>query len=207
MAKNPFVFPSTFSNSQSSIPSSSSSSPSPSFNSSSSYPSSPSLTSPFQPSHQSLPSPRQTSSSHFSWPSNDVVGPCAACKILRRQCTDKCYLASYFPSTTEPHNFTVVGSLFGLSDVHEFLQSGSVLKCVHALSCPGNKFHSCVFHPTYPSLLVIGGYQCLGLWNMAESRTMTLFAAHEGLISALAVSPLTSLIASASHDKLIKLWK
>ncbi|KDP32542.1 hypothetical protein JCGZ_14754 [Jatropha curcas] len=126
MAKNPFVFPSTFSNSESSIPSSSSSSPSPSFNSSSSYPSSPSLNSPFQPSHQSLPfPPSQTSSSHFSLPSKDVVGPCAACKILRRQCTDKCYLASYFPSTTEPHNFTVVDSLFRLNDVHEFLQRNS----------------------------------------------------------------------------------
>ncbi|XP_037492795.1 uncharacterized protein LOC105639177 [Jatropha curcas] len=77
-------------------------------------------------SHQSLPlPPSQTSSSHFSLPSKDVVGPCAACKILRRQCTDKCYLASYFPSTTEPHNFTVVDSRFGLSDVHEFLQRNS----------------------------------------------------------------------------------
>lgn len=31
--------------------------------------------------------------------------------------------------------------------------------CLHELSCNGNKFHSCVFHPNYPSLLVIGCYQ------------------------------------------------
>lgn len=39
------------------------------------------------------------------------------------------------------------------------LGSGSEADCVHELSCNGNKFHSCVFHPTYPSLLVIGCYQ------------------------------------------------
>jgi WD40 repeat protein len=39
------------------------------------------------------------------------------------------------------------------------LGSGSEGECVHELSCNGLKFHSCVFHPTYPSLLVIGCYQ------------------------------------------------
>ena len=39
------------------------------------------------------------------------------------------------------------------------LGSGSEGDCVHELSCSGNKFHSCVFHPTYPSLLVVGCYQ------------------------------------------------
>lgn len=39
------------------------------------------------------------------------------------------------------------------------LSSGNDGECVHELSCSGNKFHSCVFHPTYPHLLVIGCYQ------------------------------------------------
>ena len=39
------------------------------------------------------------------------------------------------------------------------LGSGSEGECVHELNCNGNKFHSCVFHPTHPSLLVIGCYQ------------------------------------------------
>nr|XP_010925121.1 transcriptional corepressor LEUNIG isoform X2 [Elaeis guineensis] len=84
--------------------------------------------------------------------------------------------------------------------------SGSEGECVHELSCNGNKFHSCVFHPTHPSLLVIGCYQSLELWDMPESKTMTL-PAHEGLIAALAVSNVTGSVASASHDKFIKLWK
>ncbi|GAB2233493.1 hypothetical protein Drorol1_Dr00002716 [Drosera rotundifolia] len=86
------------------------------------------------------------------------------------------------------------------------LGSGSEGECVHELSCNGNKFYSCAFHPAYPSLLVIGCYQSLDLWNMSENKTMTL-SAHEGLIAALAVSSITGLVASASHDKNVKLWK
>ncbi|XP_052206576.1 transcriptional corepressor LEUNIG-like [Diospyros lotus] len=85
------------------------------------------------------------------------------------------------------------------------LGSGREGECVHEF-CNGNKFHSCVFHPTYSSLLVIGCYQNLELWNMTENKTMTL-SAHEGLIAGLAVSTVTGLVASASHDKTVKLWK
>ncbi|KAJ8497715.1 hypothetical protein OPV22_008267 [Ensete ventricosum] len=86
------------------------------------------------------------------------------------------------------------------------LGSGNDSECVHELSCNGNKFHSCVFHPNYPSLLVIGCYQSLEIWDMKENKTMTL-PAHDGLIAALAVSNATGVIASASHDKCVKLWK
>ncbi|RVX19905.1 Transcriptional corepressor LEUNIG [Vitis vinifera] len=48
--------------------------------------------------------------------------------------------------------------------------------------------------------------QYLELWNMSENKTMTL-AAHDGLIAALAVSTVSGLVASASHDKIVKLWK
>lgn len=86
------------------------------------------------------------------------------------------------------------------------LRSGSEGDCLHDLSCNGNKFYSCVFHPTYSSLLVIGCYQTLELWNMSENKTMAV-SAHEGLIASLAVSTVTGLVASASHDKTLKLWK
>ena len=32
-------------------------------------------------------------------------------------------------------------------------------ECIHELNPSGNKFHSCVFHPGFPALLVVGGYQ------------------------------------------------
>ncbi|KAG6532578.1 hypothetical protein ZIOFF_006427 [Zingiber officinale] len=78
--------------------------------------------------------------------------------------------------------------------------------CISELSSNGNQFHSCIFHPRYTQILVIGGYQSLELWNRIENQTMTV-QAHEGVIAALAQSSFTGMIASASHDKSVKLWK
>ncbi|KAI4376325.1 hypothetical protein MLD38_014102 [Melastoma candidum] len=86
------------------------------------------------------------------------------------------------------------------------LGAGAEGECVHELSCSGNKFQSCVFHPSYPSLLVIGCYQSLELWNVRENKRRSV-AAHDGLIAALAASNVTGLVASASHDQTVKLWK
>lgn len=41
---------------------------------------------------------------------------------------------------------------------------------------------------------------------MVENQSMTV-QAHENLIAALAQSPVTGMVASASHDKTVKLWK
>lgn len=78
--------------------------------------------------------------------------------------------------------------------------------CIQELTSNGNQFHSCVFHPSYSALLVIGGISSLELWNMAENKSMTI-AAHENIISALAQSRVTGMVASASHDSSVKLWK
>ncbi|CAB4294393.1 unnamed protein product [Prunus armeniaca] len=32
-------------------------------------------------------------------------------------------------------------------------------KCIHELYSTDNKFHCCVFHPTYPSIMIIGSDQ------------------------------------------------
>ncbi|KAH7862851.1 hypothetical protein Vadar_010252 [Vaccinium darrowii] len=79
-------------------------------------------------------------------------------------------------------------------------------ECIHELRSNGNQFHSCVFHPSYAALLVIGGLRSLELWNMAENKSMTV-PAHENIIAALAQSQVTGMVASASHDSSIKLWK
>ncbi|XP_031280746.1 LOB domain-containing protein 11-like [Pistacia vera] len=50
-----------------------------------------------------------------------VISPCAACKILRRRCADKCVLAPYFPPT-EPTKFTIAHRVFGASNIIKFLQ-------------------------------------------------------------------------------------
>lgn len=48
--------------------------------------------------------------------------------------------------------------------------------------------------------------QSLELWNMLKNQSMTI-QAHEGLIAALAQSPVNGMVASASHDNSVKLWK
>ncbi|GAB4832926.1 hypothetical protein Ancab_006946 [Ancistrocladus abbreviatus] len=84
--------------------------------------------------------------------------------------------------------------------------TGSKWQCIHELNSNGNKFNACVFHPVYSPLLIIGCYQNLELWNMFDNRSMTLMA-HEGLITSLAASATSGLVASASQDKCVKLWK
>ncbi|KAI3829826.1 hypothetical protein L1987_03954 [Smallanthus sonchifolius] len=79
-------------------------------------------------------------------------------------------------------------------------------ECIHELASNGNQFHSCVFHPSYSTLLVIGGTRSLELWNMTENKRMTV-QAHDTIIASLAQSPVTGMVASASHDSSVKLWK
>ena len=50
-----------------------------------------------------------------------VKGPCAACKILRRRCTDKGMLAPYFPPT-ETLKFIIAHKVFGASNIVKSLQ-------------------------------------------------------------------------------------
>ncbi|PUZ35954.1 hypothetical protein GQ55_9G001500 [Panicum hallii var. hallii] len=46
----------------------------------------------------------------------------------------------------------------------------------------------------------------LELWSLSDNQRNPI-QAHEGLIAALAHSPFTGMIASASHDRYVKLWK
>ncbi|KAL3520618.1 hypothetical protein ACH5RR_018767 [Cinchona calisaya] len=54
-------------------------------------------------------------------PPSVILSPCAACKILRRRCVDKCVLAPYFPPT-EPLKFTIAHKVFGASNIIKMLQ-------------------------------------------------------------------------------------
>ncbi|KNA23225.1 hypothetical protein SOVF_026770 isoform D [Spinacia oleracea] len=80
-------------------------------------------------------------------------------------------------------------------------------RCIYELHSKGHHFQSCTFHPEDPWLLIIGSYQYLGLWNPTQSSKIDTIQAHNGLISSLTSSPSTGLIASASHDQIVKLWR
>lgn len=47
--------------------------------------------------------------------------PCAACRMLRRRCSENCLLAPYFPAD-EADNFARVHKVFGASNVIKILQ-------------------------------------------------------------------------------------
>lgn len=66
-------------------------------------------------------SPSSSSSPPPPPPAAVVLSPCAACKILRRRCAEKCVLAPYFPPT-EPAKFTIAHRVFGASNIIKFLQ-------------------------------------------------------------------------------------
>uniref|UniRef100_A0A0R0JUX7 LisH domain-containing protein n=1 Tax=Glycine max TaxID=3847 RepID=A0A0R0JUX7_SOYBN len=83
--------------------------------------------------------------------------------------------------------------------------SGGKGECIHELNASRNKFNTCVFHPFYP-LLVIGCHETLVLWDFGEKKTVTLHA-HDDVVSSLAMSKVTGLVASTSHDKHFKIWK
>ncbi|KAK3163898.1 hypothetical protein QOZ80_1AG0009880 [Eleusine coracana subsp. coracana] len=79
-------------------------------------------------------------------------------------------------------------------------------ECIHELTSNGKEFHSCVFHPGYANLFLIGGHQTLDIWNMVNNQSITV-RAHEGLVATLAQSPVNGIVASASYDYSVKLWK
>ncbi|GLJ18188.1 hypothetical protein SUGI_0321480 [Cryptomeria japonica] len=49
------------------------------------------------------------------------ASPCAACKILRRRCGEKCILAPYFPPDN-PHKFSIAHHVFGASNITKMLK-------------------------------------------------------------------------------------
>ncbi|WJX95711.1 hypothetical protein P8452_76996 [Trifolium repens] len=79
--------------------------------------------------------------------------------------------------------------------------------CIQELNSHGTNeiFKTCVFHPIC-HVLIIGYNESLMLWNFIERQKMTV-PAHDNLVSALAVSDVTGLVASVSHDKHFKIWK
>ncbi|KAK3150232.1 hypothetical protein QOZ80_3AG0230570 [Eleusine coracana subsp. coracana] len=63
-----------------------------------------------------------------------------------------------------------------------------------------------VFHPKYPNTLVIGGYQMITLWNFAENKVVSV-QPHDGYVADLAGCHATGMLASASHDGCVKVWR
>ncbi|KAI3831368.1 hypothetical protein MKW92_049708 [Papaver armeniacum] len=77
-----------------------------------------------------------------------AITPCAACKILRRRCGEKCVLAPYFPPT-EPLKFTTAHRVFGASNITKMLQELPESQRVDAVSSMVYEANSRIRDPVY----------------------------------------------------------
>jgi WD40 repeat protein len=73
-------------------------------------------------------------------------------------------------------------------------------------SFSGSSVSSCAFHPTMRSVVVIGSYQRVFLWDFESDKTVTVPMAHDGIVAGLASSFVSGLFATASHDSKVKLF-
>ncbi|KAL5772402.1 hypothetical protein ACOSQ2_012326 [Xanthoceras sorbifolium] len=66
-------------------------------------------------------------------------------------------------------------------------------------------FYSCMFHPIYSQIVILGSDKFLELWNTTNDLSWTV-RAHDGFISSLAGSVTTKMVAKARLDQCVKLW-
>ncbi|XP_034705260.1 LOB domain-containing protein 1-like isoform X2 [Vitis riparia] len=75
-------------------------------------------------------------------------GPCAACKVLRRRCTDTCFLAPYFPPS-EQLKFVIAHKVFGASNIVKALQELPESKRADAVSSMVYEANVRIHDPVY----------------------------------------------------------
>ncbi|KAJ6796647.1 LOB domain-containing protein 4 [Iris pallida] len=87
-----------------------------------------------------------------------TVSPCAACKLLRRRCTQDCLFAPYFPAD-EPLKFANVHKVFGASNVNKLLQELPVQHRSDAVSSMVYEANARVRDPVYGCVGAISSLQ------------------------------------------------
>ncbi|XP_022863175.1 LOB domain-containing protein 1-like [Olea europaea var. sylvestris] len=87
-----------------------------------------------------------------------VASPCAACKILRRRCVEKCVLAPYFPPN-DPLKFTTAHRVFGASNIIKFLQELPEAQRADAVSSMVYEANARLRDPVYGSAGAISQLQ------------------------------------------------
>ncbi|KAM7250861.1 hypothetical protein ACFE04_022744 [Oxalis oulophora] len=74
--------------------------------------------------------------------------PCAACKFLRRKCTQECVFAPYFPPD-QPKKFEVVHKVFGASNVTKLLNELSTAQREEAVNSLAYEAETRLRDPVY----------------------------------------------------------
>ncbi|KAG6518612.1 LOB domain-containing protein 11-like [Zingiber officinale] len=116
-------------------------------------------------------------------------GPCAACKVLRRRCSDKCVLAPYFPPA-ELLNFATAHRVFGASNIIKLLQELPEGQRADAVSSMVYEAAARVRDPIYgcAGAICLLQKQVEGLQAelaQAHAELLKLQAQHKSLVNAL----------------------
>lgn len=114
--------------------------------------------------------------------------PCAACKCLRRKCTQECVFAPYFPPD-QPQKFINVHKVFGASNVAKLLNDLNASQREDAVNSLAYEAEYRLRDPVYG---------CVGLISLLQHRLKQvqtdLYAAKKELASYIGPSQLFSLI-------------
>ncbi|XP_065036327.1 LOB domain-containing protein 4-like [Musa acuminata AAA Group] len=88
-----------------------------------------------------------------------TASPCAACKLLRRRCTQGCVFAPHFPSD-EPQKFASVHKVFGASNVSKLLREIAAQHRGDAVSSLVYEANARVRDPVYGCVGAITSLHC-----------------------------------------------
>ncbi|KAJ9177216.1 hypothetical protein P3X46_012455 [Hevea brasiliensis] len=90
--------------------------------------------------------------------------PCAACKLLRRKCTQECVFAPYFPPD-QPQKFASVHKVFGASNVSKLLNDLNAAQREDAVNSLAYEAEERLRDPVYG---------CVGLISILQKRLKQL---------------------------------
>ncbi|WOL19587.1 LOB domain-containing protein 4-like [Canna indica] len=132
-----------------------------------------------------------------------MASPCAACKLLRRRCTQDCVFAPHFPAD-EPLKFANVHKVFGASNVSKLLQEIPMQQRGDAVSSLVYEANARVRDPVYGCVGAISSLhrqiQALqAQLAVAQAQTVHLHMKHAAYLARHATS--TGSLSSMSSPK------
>ncbi|GLJ18185.1 hypothetical protein SUGI_0321440 [Cryptomeria japonica] len=119
------------------------------------------------------------------------ASPCAACKILRRRCGEKCILAPYFPPNN-PHKFSTAHHVFGASNIIKMLKGIPTDRRADAISSMVYEANARVRDPIYGCAGTVCQlqYQISQLQSQlaaAQGELMALHTHHANILSSVSL--------------------
>ncbi|KAJ7539464.1 hypothetical protein O6H91_11G094300 [Diphasiastrum complanatum] len=122
-------------------------------------------------------------------PHNSVM-PCAACKLLRRRCSQECPFLPYFPPN-EPHKFACVHKIFGASNVSKMLLEVPENQRVDVANSLVYEANARIRDPVYGCMGVISALQQQAQSLQAELNAVRAeiirYRRHENVVAAATV--------------------